>query len=99
MYSGEKNSALSHGQTWCSITFYQLDYRVKELDRITVSECLGLVMQVKVWMTVDHCFAFGKYRSDKKMQSDPKIYQKLPRKLLVKQNYKIMKRKVEVEES
>lgn len=65
LYSGEKNSALSHGQTWCSITFYQLDYRVKELDQITVSERLGLVMQVKVWMTVDRCFAFGKYRSDK----------------------------------
>lgn len=88
-----QNSALSHGQTWCSITFYQLDYRVKELDQITVSERSGIVMLIEVWMMVDGCFALGEHQTDKKHRLSLKILPQTAQKLLVKQKYKAMKSK------
>ena len=92
----QKNSALSHGQTWCSITFYQLDYRVKELDQITVQERSGLVTLIKVWMTVGCCFALGEHQTDKKRSLSLKILPQTAQKLLEKQNYKTMKSKTKV---
>ena len=92
----QKTSALSHGQTWCSITFYRLDYRVKELDQITVQERSGLVTLIKAWVTLDCCFALGEPQTDERRRLSLKVSPQTAQKLLERQKYKTMKSKAKV---
>lgn len=92
----QKHSALSHGQTECSITFYQLDCRVEELDQITRVGVFGHCNASKGMDDSGLLICLQKTPTDEKVRSDPKILPKPAWRLLVKQICKLTKSKAKV---